>query len=383
MNNDFEFVVLGGGGVGSSAAYHLARAGKSVVVLEQFEIGHNRGASHGESRIIRYSYEKVEYIRMVVHAYELWAEVEAELGRKLLRRTGGLDLGWPGSQDFQDCIDSLRHEKIAHEVIDAEEVRKRYPQFQIPDEVTGLWQADSGVLKPDECVPAIVELAQRHGAVVHDSTPVSKVEVESDSVRVFTASGDVYQGKKLIVAPGAWAGAILSQLGVNVALKVTCEQYAFFEPADKSSFHPDNFPVFINYGEEPLLYGFPQLDAFGVKVAEHHGGVVTTAETRSFEAEPGRLERLTSRMQKLLPGLTSTINRSATCLYTTTPDRHFIIDKLPGSSNVVVGAGFSGHGFKFTIFVGQLLMELAIDAKPTCPIEMFNLARLVGTSAQA
>jgi len=386
MSKDFEFIILGSGGVGSSAAYHLSRAGKSVLALEQFEIGHNRGASHGESRIIRYSYEKVEYIRMAVQAYKLWAQVEEELGRKLLTKTGGLDLGWPetpGSQDFQDCIDSLTRENIAHEVIDAKEVRRRFPQFQVPDRVRGLWQADSGVLSPDECVPAIVELARRHGAIVYDNTTVSEIDVESNSVKVVTTSGESFKGKRLIVTPGAWAGEVLRQLGVSIPLTVTCEQYAFFEPADKSSFQPDKFPVFINYGEEPLLYGFPQLDSFGVKVAEHHGGVTTTADARSFEAEPGRLERLAGRMQRLLPGLTPAINKSATCLYTTTPDRHFIIDKLPGRSNVFVGAGFSGHGFKFTIFVGQLLMELATDQKTTCSIDMFNLARLIRTATQA
>ncbi|MDZ4833010.1 MAG: N-methyl-L-tryptophan oxidase [Candidatus Melainabacteria bacterium] len=384
MSFDFEFAVVGAGGMGSAAAYYLAREGKSVVVIEQFEIGHIRGASHGENRIIRYSYEYQDYVKLAKESYRLWAEASAEIELPLLTTTAGLDLGYPENGDFDKCIEMLTLENVDHEILDRREINNRFPQFNVEENVRGVYQKDAGYLEPDVCVPAFLRLAQNHGAVIKDNTVLDGINITDDFVDIQTDKEKI-RVKKIILALGPWASPMIEKLtGINIPISVTFEQYSFFTPKHPEQFEENKFPVFIVYvnpGEENL-YGFPFFGDLGVKVAEHRAGAVTEAATRTFTPDPDKIARLTKRAQKLFPDLTTEITKTGTCLYSNTPDRHFIIDKLPRHDNVIVAAGFSGHGFKFVPLVGSILKDLAINGQTAQPIGMFQIQRFASASVR-
>lgn len=382
MSLDFEYAVVGAGGMGSAAAYYLAKAGKSVIVLEQFEVGHIRGASHGENRIIRYSYEYQDYVKLAKESYKLWAEASTEAETPLLITTGGLDLGYPQNADFDKCIEMLTRENVDHEVLDRSQVNQRYPQFNVEESVRGLYQKDAGYLEPDVCVPTFIKLAKKHGAVIKDNTILDGIIVSDDFVDLKTEK-ESFRVKKVILALGPWASPMLEKLvGVRIPIDVTFEQYSFFKPKNPEHFSENQFPVFIIYVNpgQDNLYGFPFFRDLGVKVAEHRAGAVVEAATRTFTPDPDKLARLTKRAQKLIPDLTSEITKTGTCLYANSPDRHFIIDKHPHHDNLIIAAGFSGHGFKFVPIVGSILKDLAIEGRTARPIGMFRINRFASAS---
>ncbi len=379
MIHDFEYIIVGAGSMGSAAAYHLAREGRSVLLLEQFEIGHTRGSSHGESRIIRLSYDHPTYIRLAQAAYRLWAELETDTGQKLFIRTGGLDLSAPYNPTFEACVAGLTALHVPRELLDTVELRRRYAQFTVADGTLGLYQGDAGVLNPAQCVGLLIQQAIVYGAVIHDRTPAQSIHLTDDGAQV-TTDHSVYQCRKLVISTGPWAGPFLQKIGVNLPLVVTQEQYAFFKPQHPDKFQPDQFPVFIHYGipqddQRIDYYGFPALGHSGVKVGEHHAGHAVTAETRSFEVDPIRLQRLSNYVCATLPDTQGEIIDASTCLYTNTPDQHFIVDTLPGYPHVLIASPCSGHGFKFSILIGRILADLATTGKTVYPREIFELKR--------
>ena len=377
--SSYDVIVVGGGAMGSAATYHLTRDGRSVLLLEQFEIGHARGSTHGHSRIIRLSYDHPTYVRLAQAAYWLWAELAEEAHQPLVLTTGGLDLGEPDNPTLRACLDSLRRTNVPYEVLTARAVRRRFPQFHIGDEIVGLYQADAGILNPTQCVMLMAQQAARCGASVIDRTPVRSIQLDGAGATIITGNA-TYHCEKLILSAGAWTGPLLASIGVSLPLTVTQEQYAYFEPRQPDAFRPDRFPIFIHYASTtgPVridTYGFPIYGRDGVKAAEHHAGPLTTAEARTFEVDPARLKRLSESMQAILPEAYGEVIRAATCLYTNTPDNHFIIDTLPDHPQVAVTAGFSGHGFKFSILMGRILADLVERGRTEYPIEMFSMKR--------
>ncbi len=379
MSSDFEFLIIGAGAMGSAAAYHLARTGRSVLALEQFEIGHTRGSSHGESRIIRLSYDHPTYVQLALAAYDLWAELETEAGTTLVQRTGGLDLGAPYNPIFEACIASLSALRIRREVLTTDEIHRRFPAFRVMDGTIGLYQADAGILPASQCVRVMIDRARYHGAVVIERAAVRSIRLDDDGATVQTEQAS-YRCRKLIISAGPWAGPLLATLGISLPLVVTLEQYAFFHVPMPEKFQPDRLPVFIHYGnpagsQRVDYYGFPIFGHTGVKVGEHHAGPIVTADTRTFEADTQRLQRLSDYVRTTLPATNGEVLQAATCLYTNTPDQHFIIDRLPAYPHVVLAAGFSGHGFKFAILVGRILADLATRGNTSFPIDLFTLKR--------
>ncbi len=379
MSSDFECLIIGAGGMGSAAAYQLARDGRSVLLLEQFEIGHARGSSHGESRIIRLSYEHPTYVQLAQAAYDLWAELEADAGTALVQRTGGLDLSAPFNPIFEACIASLSALRIRREVLTADEIRRRFPVFRVADGTIGLYQADAGILPASQCVRVMIHRALHYGAVVIEHSPVRSIRLDDHGADVQTDQA-AYRCRKLIISAGPWAGPLLASLGISLPLAVTLEQYAFFHAQTREKFQPDRLPVFIHYGSPAGpqrfdYYGLPIFGHTGVKVGEHHAGPVVTADTRTFEVDAQRLQRLSEYARATLPATNGEVLQAATCLYTNTPDQHFIIDRLPAYPHVVLAAGFSGHGFKFAILVGRILADLATRGNTPYPIDLFSLKR--------
>ncbi len=361
--------------MGSAAAYHLASRGKRVLGIEQFAPAHDKGSSHGASRIIRQAYyEDPAYVPLVLRAYELWEQLERDSETDLLRTTGGLAIGPPGSAIVQGTIASADAHNLAHEVLDSGELRRRYPVLNPRPDEAAVYELRAGFLRPEACVRAHLELAARHGADLRFEECVQAWTASSthNGVQVVTTRG-AYRADRLIIAPGAWAPVPLGELKIpfDIRRHVMC----WFRPvANTESFLPERFPIYLwDVDGEHVFYGFPAIDGLGggVKVAMHTGGERCTPETIERQISDRDIEELRAPLSRFIPSLNGSLVAAATCMYTLTPDEHFILSLHPEHPQVAIAAGFSGHGFKFTSVIGEILADLAIDGKTRRPIALF------------
>jgi sarcosine oxidase len=312
-------------------------------------------------------------VRLAERAYRTWAAVEEETGAQLVHRCGGLDL-FPagGAIPAEDYTESLEACGVPFERLDADEIRRRWPPFRLPDSVWGLYQSDGGLVAAAKGNAAHQEAARRRGAAIRDQAPVEAASLEGGEV-VVRAGGETYRCRRLVVAGGAWSNTTLRHFGLELPLTVTREQVAYFPAPDLAPFALDRFPVWI-WMDEPSFYGFPVYGEQAVKVAEDVGGQETTAETRTFDPDGAALARLRDWCEQYLPGALAAEPRVKTCLYTLTPDRDFIIDTLPGQPEVVLAIG-AGHAFKFASAIGQVLSELALDGSTEADLSLFSANR--------
>jgi sarcosine oxidase len=374
MKQQYHTVVLGLGGLGSAALYWSARRlGADVLGLEQFEMGHARGGSQDHSRIIRLSYHTPGYVRLAQAAYATWAEVEADAGEQLIFRTGGLDL-WPVASAFNmaDYTGSMDAARVAYERLDAAETMRRWPQFRLSDDVTAIYQAQSGIATPNLSNAAHRRLAVGYGATIRDDAPVEGVRPVGDELEV-TAGGVVYRCQRLIVAAGAWSNRVLAHFGRQVHLTVTQEQVTYFHSLLVEEFFPDRFPIWI-WQDEPCFYGFPVFGEAGPKAAQDVGGARVTADTRTFELNAATLARTEAFLARVLPGMLGPHIYTKTCLYAMPPDRDFVLSTLPEQPNVALAIG-AGHAYKFASLIGRILSELAIDGQTDYDISSFGIDR--------
>jgi sarcosine oxidase len=373
MKKDFDFVVVGLGGIGSAAAYWLARSGAgSVLGLEQFEMGHHRGASQDHSRIIRHSYHSPEYVSLTSGAYEAWEELEQESGEHLVVVTGGLDL-WPqgAAIRMEDYTDSLEACRVPFEILDAGEVMRRWPQWRLSDDVRGLYQQRGGIVAAARCNAAHQRMARAHGAVLEEGARVVGIRSRGDELEVVTE--DVTYGcGALVLAADAWTNELLEHLDRSLPLTVTQEQVTYWAPRDAALFALDRFPIWI-WMDEPSFYGFPAFGD-GVKAAQDVGGREVTARTRTFDVDPEALARVERFMATHLPDALGSVVYTKTCLYTMPPDRDFVLDRVPGHDNVLVALG-AAHGFKFASVFGRVLADLATTGVSPHDLSPFRLDR--------
>ena len=381
MLNEFDAIVLGAGGMGSAAAYYLAAAGKKVLLLEQFELNHQKGSSYGESRVIRYSYDNPIYVDLMRAAYPLWFALEEEAKEKLYIKTGGLDFGDPNEKTFQTLKRSMDEAKLAYEYLSKEEVTQRFPQFHLDDGMAAIFQADTGLLKPSRCVLAHIRLAQKHGATVRDRTLVTTINPQGDSVEVSTST-ETFTANRLVITAGSWARSLLASLGVDLPLRIMPCQLGFYQPTDKKAFSPDRFPVFFahmngDYGEMP--YGIPhENDSIGVKVTTFYGWQTVEHPSQvDYTPSDEWVETMRGFSRQYIPGAAGETIYTRRCLYTMTEDKHFIVDRHPVYPQIAFGAGFSGHGFKFSTLIGKILAQLAIEGKTQHDISLFKLERFL------
>jgi sarcosine oxidase len=371
---EFDVVVIGLGALGSAAAYRSAlRVGDGVLGLEQFELGHDRGASQDHSRIIRRSYHTPGYVRLTAAAYRSWHEVEREAGQQLVFTTGGLDL-WPpdAAIPMGDYVDSLQAEGVTFEELDAAETMRRWPPWRLADDVRVLFQPDGGLVAAMRCNDAHRRLAREHGATLADRTRVTAIETGGSEAIVRTDDGRAFACGKVIVTADAWTNELLDPLGAGLPLTVTQEQVTYFAPFDLAAFAPDRFPIWI-WMDDPSFYGFPAFDGTGVKAAQDCGGRPVTAEARTFDPDPENFHRVRTFMEAHLPdALGPPVTK--TCLYTLPPDRDFVIDAVPGHPQVLVALG-AAHAFKFASLIGRALADLAIDGATDLDLEPFRMDR--------
>ena len=359
---DWDAIVIGLGAIGSAASYWLStRLGDRVLGLEQFELGHPNGASQDHSRIIRYSYHRPDYVRLARRAYASWAEVEAESGERVVTVTGGLDL-WPRDAFYpmDDYTGSLTAEGIPFDVLDADEVRRRWPQWQLDDDTVALFQADGGLADPTRGNRAHCDLARRRGATLRERTPVTGLrDAGGNEYEITTAGGGMYRTPRVVIAADAWTNELLAGFDRRLPLTVTKEQVTYFACPDPADFAPNRFPIWI-WQDEPCFYGFPTYGEAGPKVAQDVGGEVVTPATRTFERDDAAFRRVAGFMERHLPGALGPPILTRTCLYTLTPDRDFVVDRLPEAPGVAVVLG-AAHGFKYASVLGRVLTELVVD----------------------
>ncbi len=373
MTNEFDAIVLGLGGIGSGAAYWLAKSGARVAGFEQFEFGHARGESHDHSRIIRLSYVTPAYVRLAKLAYAAWAEVERDSGEAIVYRTGGLDIGpRNGAIPLDGYAAAMRSEGVPYERIDAAEIRRRWPQFRIDDDIEALFQADGGIVAAERATAAHQRMALEYGAQLHERTPVDAVDCGGGEVAV-RAGGIEYRAGRLIVAAGPWSAPLLEQLGCRVPLDVTKEQAMYFAVERPDAFAIGRFPIWI-WMDDPSFYGFPVFGESGaIKITQDAGGRCVDPDTRTFDEDPAITARVRTFVDRHLPaaGATRVIK---TCLYTLTPDRDFIIDRLPNHPHVSVAIG-AGHAFKFASVIGRVLARSATESALPGGLDDFSIRR--------
>jgi len=374
MTEIYDCIVLGVGGFGSGAAYHLARRGGRVLGLEQFGAAHDRGSSHGETRIIRKAYfEHPDYVPLLLHAYDLWRELEAESGRRLMHLCGLMLAGPPEGEAVGGARRSAELHRLPLESLTAREARARFPAFSFRDDFAAVYEADAGFLEVENCVRSHIERAEAHGAVIKTGEEAIGWESDGRTVRVRTAK-ETYAAKSLVVTAGAWSRKLLADL--SVPLEVV-RKPQFWHPVASPAYNlSSGGPAYLFELSHGVFYGFPSLDEKTVKVAEHTGGAPVSdplnVDRGVSESDTEPVRRF---LEEALPQVRSSPARRSVCMYTNTPDRHFIVDRHPQWSNVVVGAGFSGHGFKFTSVLGLALADLALEGTTPLPIRFLSLAR--------
>lgn len=389
MSGSYDVIVIGSGIMGSSTAYQVAKRGKSVLLLEQYDFLHRRGSSHGESRTTRVSYSQAYYIQMMQEAYKLWEEAEQDAGYVVTRRTGQLEFGPKDEPSMQARIAALSKQGVEHRVLAAaDEVRSEFPAVHLPDGWLALHTSDAGVVRASKAVAMFQALAAKHGAALRDNAGVVKVDAGwtledgAPGVRVETSRGWA-AGRACVVAAGAWTSKLVKDLcGLELPIVPLHTSLAYWEVPGKRIAETlsaeGGFPTFATHGV-PEIYGTPALEYPGLLKVSVHGGKACHHEERSLVPDVEMLVEVVSPILKQLFGGQVRWDAPAlaeACMYSMTPDEDFILDVLPVAGRVVVAGGFSGHGFKFGPVVGRVMADLALTGTcDTVPLQHFSIQR--------
>jgi sarcosine oxidase len=373
VKNSFTFIVLGLGGLGSAAAYWLSRkAGKDVLGIEQFELGHVRGESQDHSRIIRKTYHTVPYVRFAQEAYRAWDVLEEESGEQVVVKTGEINF-WPPSTTLRedDYNRSMAACGVPFEILDNAQLRRRFPEFRFGDDIHGVYQPDGGLVGAMKANAAHRRMAQLNGATLIDNMPVSSI-IQTGGGYEIVAGGRTFSCEKLVIAAGPWTNRMLAYFGFELPLRVTHEQVTYFASPNLAEFTPDRFPVWI-WMILDNFYGFPVYGAEGVKVAKDRFHPVDP-DRRSFEADAENETDVSRFVAEHIPRAYGPILYTKTCLLTHTIDGDFVLDRIPGHPNCICAVGAT-HAFKFASLFGRTLTELLVDGKPTTDIKAFRFDR--------
>ena len=340
MSDVYDAIVIGAGAMGSAAAYYLSQRGQSVLLLEQFELDHRMGSSYGYSRIIRYAYDHPAYVELMRDTFPLWFALQDKLGDRLYVQTGGIDFGPADDDTLLATIAAVQASGISHEILSPAAAQLRFPQFSFPDNFKVLTQPDSGFITASKAVLGHLKLARSLGAVIKDHVAVKKIRIHSGSVEVETNDGTFSAGK-LVISAGAWAKSLLAQTGVDLPLVPLRCQLNFMAPADIAHYDAERCPVYIGHVSSlfpETVYGIPAHDGSGFKVAFHGGPTARHPSEISREPDASNVENLRPFLRAHIPGIANApVRESRICLYTQTPDDHFIVDAHPAYNHVVIG----------------------------------------------
>lgn len=378
---EYDVIVAGIGGMGSATVAELAARGARVLGLERAGIPNEGGSSHGVNRIIRLAYaEDPRYVPLLRRAYERWHELESRLGETVLVTTGGLDIGRPDSETVVGALASARAHDLPYELLEASEVRARYPGLALSDELVAVYQPDGGFVLSERAIAGHARLALEAGAEIHGHEAVFEWEAHGAGVVVRTAVAE-YRAKRLVVSAGAWLGKLIGSLA---PVAVPERQVLLWAGTRQPKlFSPEALPIFILDVDEGLFYGFPEYGIPGLKIGgmHHRRQVVDPDEWDRSVIEPEDEPVLRAALSRYLPQANGPTLSLKTCMFTNTPDEHFIIDTLPGAPQVVVVSPCSGHGFKFSSVVGEIAADLALQGETDHDISMFSIDRFKEVSA--
>lgn len=376
-----NIAIVGLGALGSAAAWEATRRGYSVIGLEQFELGHDRGASHDTSRILRHSYHTPHYVELTFRAYDAWAELESESGISLVTQTGGVDLFPPdASIDMTTYTSSMDAVGIGYDVLDNDALRSRWPQFTLPEGTVSLYQERSSIVPAALGTATMQRLARERGADLRERTRVESIEPTATGVRLITSDG-VVTADRCIITADAWTSALTTPLGWPIPLTVTEEQVTYVSVPTSYA----DLPLWI-WMDDPSFYGFPiytmpgQAPEMTMKAAEDCGGPTVTGDERSGEVDPAMLDRLVTFLRANFTDVGEVV-RSKRCLYSLTADRDFVISPVPGYDNVIVGLG-AAHAFKFAPAFGGMLLDL-VDGHPVDPVFQLDRPGITDPAYQA
>ncbi|MCP4170339.1 MAG: N-methyl-L-tryptophan oxidase [Fuerstiella sp.] len=370
----YDVIVLGTGGVGSAAMLACAKRGAKVLGLDRFPAGHDRGSSHGESRVIRRSYfEHADYVPLLNLAYGLWDELEQRCGEQFLHRTGVVYFGPQDGVILRGVLKSAENHQLVVERLNAHESMGRFPGYVVPPKAGVLFEADAGYLDVEKCICAQIQEATTMGAEHRHGETVMRWSADENSVVVET-DGNRYRAARLVITAGCWAAGLLQEL--NVPLRIV-RKHLHWHASDKDTYRESHGgPCFFYEANGGHFYGFPDAGRFGVKVAEHSGGTEITDPLSDLrEEEADDTQRIEQFLKQYLPGVSMNRTRHEVCFYTMTPDEHFVVDHHPEHKTVCFAAGLSGHGFKFTSSLGQILTELALDERSSVDVDFLRLNR--------
>ena len=375
MPTTHDVIVVGVGAMGAAASWQLARRGVRILGIEQFGLVHSMGSSHGHTRMIRMAYyEHPDYVPLLRRAYELWDELEQDSNEKILHRTGGIYMGPPTGEVVAGTTAAAKLHNLPHQTLSHAELARQFPMFMLPAHFTGVWEPQAGFLLCEKAIALFARLALESGATLHAHETVRQIDLQNSHVTI-TTDRAAYQAEKLIICGGAWSAKLLANLNIN--LVVTRQALGWLWPQTPAAYALGKFPVWgIEQPDTSLAYGFPMLSDFpGLKIARHGQGPTTDPDTVNRNpTETDRAEVLNIAKQ-YLPTAAGPTLATKICLYTNSPDGHFIIDHHPASHRALIAAGFSGHGFKFATVIGQILADLATTHTTPLPANFLSLAR--------
>lgn len=370
MPRSFDIAILGLGSMGAFACLDAARRGASVIGFDRFAPPHDRGSHSGDTRVYREAYaEHPDYVPIAQHAGRLWARFGAEAGRAFLHRSGMLSIGAESSALLRGTMESATRHLLSVQRLTAAEICRRFPAFNPPEDSIGLFEATAGWIDVNSALEFAIGAARRDGAEIRLNTPVAGFAREGSHIRIRTPLETVNAGC-VVIAAGAWAGSLLEDL--SLPLRVLRKILVWVEPLEPALFQPETFPIFAF--ADRFFYGFPNLHGDGVKLGIHHDPNAPSVSPDDVRpVEPGETEPVLAEARRYLPAASGRVRAARACLYTMTPDEHFILDRHPAYENVWIAAGFSGHGFKFAPAIGEALAGLALNGSTGLPVEFLRI----------
>jgi len=372
VSHQYDVVVIGVGAAGSATFFELARRGARVLAIEQFYPGHDRGSSHGESRIIRLAYfEHPSYVPLLSEARRRWVDLDKTSKEKVFLTTGSVEIGFPGAEMIRHSLDASRRHKLEIHEMDAAEIRRRFPAFQVPDDWTGHFQPDGGLLIPEAAVRRYVDAGARLGGKLITGTKVKNIRSRANAVEL-EIEGERITTNSVVVTAGAWLKELVAD--IRLPLTITRQVVGWFEPLRRpSNFDAGALPVFLLAAPDDAYYGFPNYCGSGLKAASHiPGRPLSGANDLRQDATVEDEKGIRHLLRRYMPDGNGPLVKMQTCMYTNTPDGHFLIDRAEHDSRIVIASACSGHGFKFAPVLGEILADMAEQKRPAFRVEGFS-----------
>lgn len=380
MKKSYSCIIVGAGSIGIATGYYLAKQGIDTLLIDAYDPPHQMGSHHGDTRIIRYAYaEGKQYVPLALRARELWNELEQDAEEIIFSPTGVLSIGNPDAGSMREILSSVQDYSLPLDILDASQVEQHWPGIVMPEDFVGYFEAEAGVLFSEKCIKSYRMLAKRYGATIVTHSPVEQIRFDASGIAVQTKQ-DTYYGEYVLVTAGAWTEKVLRTVELSLPLQPTRKAIGWFE-ADERLYRAQHFPAFIFNLPTETYYGFPSFEQSGLKIGCHHGGQKVDPHhfNRQFGDDVEDEGKLRQFLEKYMPNAAGSLKRGSTCLYTLSPDEHFIIDSHPNQAKLILAAGFSGHGFKFASSIGEGISQLIITGTSNLDLSMFSLHRFTTT----